>query len=50
MVVTQRKETTSPLIYFIKNSWKVLKRATISQSWEGCFASDHFAVLATLVL
>jgi len=28
--------------------WKVKKHATISQTWDGRFASDHFAVLATI--
>ncbi|MEO6719146.1 MAG: endonuclease/exonuclease/phosphatase family protein [Ferruginibacter sp.] len=38
-----------PIDYiFLKNNWKVLKHATISQSWNGRFASDHFSVLATL--
>ena len=35
---------------FLKGKWKVLKHATISQTWEGRFASDHFAVLASLRL
>lgn len=40
-----------PIDYiFLKNKWKVLKHATISQTWNGRFASDHFAVLAVLVL
>lgn len=38
-----------PIDYiFLKGSWKVKKHATIAQSWGGRFASDHFAVLATL--
>lgn len=38
-----------PIDYiFLKGAWKVLKHATISQTWNGRFASDHFAVLATL--
>jgi endonuclease/exonuclease/phosphatase family metal-dependent hydrolase len=40
-----------PIDYiFLRNRWTVLRHATISQSWNGHFASDHFAVLATLVL
>lgn len=40
-----------PIDYiFIKGKWKVLKHATISQTWEGRFASDHFAVLARVSL
>jgi len=40
-----------PIDYILlKGNWQVLKHATISQSWEGRFASDHFAVLALLRL
>ena len=40
-----------PIDYiFVKGKWKVKDHATISQSWNGRFASDHFAVVATLVL
>ena len=35
---------------FIKGNWKVLRHATISQTWKGRFASDHFAVFAELQL
>ena len=44
------KETTNdPIDYiFIKNGFKVLKHATLSQSWEGRFSSDHYPVLAVL--
>ena len=46
------KETDDqPIDYiFIKGKWTVLRHATISQTWEGRFASDHFSVLAELVL
>lgn len=46
------KETDDqPIDYiFLKGKWKVLSHATISQTWEGRFASDHFSVLAELVL
>ncbi|MBN8672631.1 MAG: endonuclease/exonuclease/phosphatase family protein [Chitinophagales bacterium] len=46
------KETDGqPIDYiFLKGKWKVLSHATISQTWEGRFASDHFSVLAELVL
>jgi endonuclease/exonuclease/phosphatase family metal-dependent hydrolase len=38
-----------PIDYiFLKGAWKVKKHATISQTWNGRFASDHFAVLATV--
>jgi endonuclease/exonuclease/phosphatase family metal-dependent hydrolase len=40
-----------PIDYiFIKNSLQVLKHATLSQSWEGRFSSDHFPVYAEIVL
>jgi len=46
-----KERDEQPIDYiFIKNKWKVLKHATISQSWDGRFASDHFAVLATVLL
>jgi endonuclease/exonuclease/phosphatase family metal-dependent hydrolase len=46
-----KERNDQPIDYiFIKGKWKVMKHATISQSWEGRFASDHFAVLATLSL
>lgn len=31
---------------FIKNGFKILKHATISESWNGRFSSDHFPVYA----
>ena len=40
-----------PIDYiFLKGSWKVHSHATISQSWQGRFASDHFAVIAVISL
>lgn len=40
-----------PIDYiFLKGNWKVKKHATLSQTWEGRFASDHFAVLALLAM
>lgn len=46
------KETDDqPIDYiFIKGKWKVSRHANISQTWEGRFASDHFAVVARLGL
>ncbi len=46
------KETSNqPIDYiFVKGNWKVLTHATISQTWMGRFASDHFAVMAELQL
>jgi endonuclease/exonuclease/phosphatase family metal-dependent hydrolase len=48
----QSKETTDQPIdfIFIKNGPTVLKHATLSQSWGGKFASDHFAVFARVVI
>lgn len=41
----------APIDYiFLKGNWRVLTHATISQTWMGRFASDHFAVVAELVL
>jgi endonuclease/exonuclease/phosphatase family metal-dependent hydrolase len=38
-----------PIDYiFLKGAWKVKNHATLSQTWGGHFASDHFAVLATV--
>ena len=46
-----KERDDQPIDYiFITKKWKALKHATISQSWNGRFASDHFAVLATLIL
>ena len=46
------KETSNePIDYiFIKNKARVLKHATLSQSWQGHFSSDHFPVFATILL
>jgi endonuclease/exonuclease/phosphatase family metal-dependent hydrolase len=44
-----KERDDQPIDYiFLKGKWKVKKHATISQSWNGRFASDHFAVLATI--
>ncbi|MEP7377554.1 MAG: endonuclease/exonuclease/phosphatase family protein [Chitinophagaceae bacterium] len=46
-----KERNDQPIDYiFLKGKWKVLKHATISQTWEGLFASDHFSVTATLSL
>jgi endonuclease/exonuclease/phosphatase family metal-dependent hydrolase len=40
-----------PIDYiFIRNGVQVLQHATLSQSWEGRFSSDHFPVFAVLQL
>ena len=46
----QSKETSNePIDYiFIKNGIKVLKHATLSQTWQGRFSSDHFPILAVV--
>ena len=46
------KETTNdPIDYiFIKKGIKVLQHATISQTWQGRFSSDHFPVFARLII
>jgi endonuclease/exonuclease/phosphatase family metal-dependent hydrolase len=48
----QTKELDNkPIDYiFVKNGFKVLKHATLSQTWEGRFSSDHFPVFATISL
>jgi endonuclease/exonuclease/phosphatase family metal-dependent hydrolase len=44
-----KERDDQPIDYiFLKGAWKVAKHATISQTWNGRFASDHFSVLATL--
>ena len=46
-----REVNDEPIDYiFVKGSWKVLKHATLSQTWNGRFASDHFSVMATIKL
>ena len=35
---------------FIKNGVKVLQHATLSQTWEGRFSSDHFPVFARVII
>lgn len=46
------KETANEPIdhIFIKNGPAVLKHATLSQTWGGKFSSDHFPVLAAIVI
>ncbi len=46
-----KERDDDPIDYiFLKGKWKVKDHATISESWRGRFASDHFSVTATLVL
>jgi endonuclease/exonuclease/phosphatase family metal-dependent hydrolase len=47
----QKETTDQPIDYiFVKNGGRVLKHATLSQTWEGRFSSDHFPVFAVIVL
>ena len=48
----QSHETSDqPIDYiFVTQNFKVLKHATLSQSWQGRFSSDHFPVFARLAL
>lgn len=47
----QKEVNNQPIDYiFIKNGIRVLKHATLSQSWEGHFSSDHFPLFAEVVL
>lgn len=42
-----KEESNEPIDYiFIKNKVKVLQHATLSQTWNGYFSSDHFPVFA----
>jgi endonuclease/exonuclease/phosphatase family metal-dependent hydrolase len=44
-----KERNDQPIDYiFVKGKWRVKKHATISESWQGRFASDHFAVIAEL--
>lgn len=44
-----KERDDKPIDYiFLKGRWRAKKHATLSQTWGGRFASDHFAVLATI--
>lgn len=46
-----KEESDQPIDYiFVKSNIAVLKHATLSQSWQGRFSSDHFPVFAELRL
>ncbi|RXK57714.1 endonuclease/exonuclease/phosphatase family protein [Lacibacter luteus] len=46
-----KERNDQPIDYiFLKGTWKVLTHATISQTWGGRFASDHFAVMTELLV
>ena len=44
----ERDDQPIDYIFLKGKGWKVKKHATISQTWDGRFASDHFAVLAAI--
>lgn len=45
----QKEINDQPIDYiFTKNAVKVLQHATLSQSWQGRFSSDHFPVMAVV--
>jgi len=47
----QKEVRNQPIDYiFTKNRVKVLQHATLSQSWEGRFSSDHFPVFARVAI
>jgi len=46
---TSKEIDNEPIDFiFLKGKWKVLQHATLSQTWEGRFSSDHFPVFAKL--
>ena len=46
-----KESDNTPIDYILlKGNWDVLKHATLSEAWQGLYASDHFAVYALLQL
>ena len=46
-----KERNDQPIDYiFLKGNWNVLSHASISQTWMGRFASDHYSVMAELML
>lgn len=46
-----REQMEEPIDFiFLKRDWQVLQHAALSQTWQGRFASDHFAIYAELML
>ncbi|WP_158538634.1 endonuclease/exonuclease/phosphatase family protein [Chitinophaga skermanii] len=46
-----KERNNNPIDYiFVHGKVKVLQHATISQTWGGRFASDHFAVIAKVIM
>ena len=48
---TAKETSNEPIDHiFMRNGVTVLKHATLSETWEGRFSSDHFPVLAVITL
>lgn len=46
---THKETDDRPIDYiFLQGKWQVNSHATISQTWGGLYASDHFSILANL--
>lgn len=46
-----RERTDQPIDYiFVRNGVTVLKHATLSETWQGRFSSDHFPILARVLI
>lgn len=46
-----REQKDEPIDFiFLKGQWKMSQHAALSQTWQGRFASDHFAIYAELIL
>ncbi len=46
-----KEQSDQPIDYiFLRGKFKVLQHATLSETWEGRFSSDHFPVLARIIL
>lgn len=46
-----KEDSNEPIDHiFIKGKFEVLRHATISESWQGRFSSDHFPVFTSLVV
>lgn len=47
----QSEESNEPIDYiFTNHAMTVLRHATLSESWQGRFASDHFPVFAEIII
>lgn len=46
-----KEQSDQPIDYiFLRGKFKVLQHATLSETWEGRFSSDHFPVLARIII